>query len=80
MLADDSLLPPPASPLAPARSLLPPPGSGAASPVRARIAPPHARFLECGADELRLGEVRELLREYRRLVEDVRAAGGFEGQ
>ena len=42
-----------------------------------RIAPPNTRFLECSEDELRLGEVRELLREYRRVVEGMRMMGGF---
>ena len=43
-----------------------------------RVAPPSTRrFLECSADELKIGEVAELLKEYRRLVEDVRMAGGF---
>jgi hypothetical protein len=35
------------------------------------------RFVECGAEELLLCEVRELLREYRQFMEDVVAAGGF---
>jgi hypothetical protein len=39
--------------------------------------PPTRRFLECSADDLKIGEVVELLKEYRRLVEDVRMAGGF---
>ena len=43
-----------------------------------RIAPPPTqRFLECSADDLKIGEVAELLKEYRRLVEDVRMIGGF---
>ena len=41
-----------------------------------RIAPPSTRrFLECSDDDLKIGEVVELLKEYRRLVEDVRMAG-----
>lgn len=49
----------------------------AASPVAIRISPPNSRFLECSADDIRVSEVGELLREYRRLVEAVRAMGGF---
>ncbi|KAF7342115.1 VPS9 domain-containing protein [Mycena venus] len=44
-----------------------------------RLSPPNPRFLDCAADDLRLAEVAELLREYRRLVEGVRAVGGFIG-
>lgn len=43
-----------------------------------RIAPPLIRFLECDEADLRLSEVGELLREYRRVVEGMRAIGGFE--
>jgi hypothetical protein len=43
-----------------------------------RIAPPSQHFLEVAADDLRLSEVKELLREYRRVVEGLRAMGGFE--
>jgi hypothetical protein len=42
------------------------------------VGPPKERFLECTADDLRLSEVGELLWEYRRLVDEVRAVGGFE--
>ena len=43
-----------------------------------RVAPPSTRrFLECSADDLKIGEVAESLRGCRRLVEDVRMAGGF---
>ncbi|KAK2463855.1 hypothetical protein APHAL10511_004160 [Amanita phalloides] len=41
------------------------------------ITPPVQRFLDCAPDELRIGEVVELLGEYRRLVDAVRAMGGF---
>jgi hypothetical protein len=34
--------------------------------------------MECAEEDLRVSEVGELLREYRRLVESVRAIGGFE--
>jgi hypothetical protein len=34
--------------------------------------------LEAAADDLRLSEVRELLREYKRVVEGLRAMGGFD--
>jgi len=57
-----------------------PSSSRAASPSPSpslRIAPPNRRFLECTADDLRVSEVRELLREYRRVVEGVRLMGGF---
>lgn len=43
-----------------------------------RLAPPNRRFLECSEDDLKVSEVRELLREYKRLAEGVRAMGGFE--
>ena len=45
-----------------------------------RLAPPKQRFMECTADDLRLSEVGELLREYRRLAGAIHAAGGFEAQ
>ncbi|KAJ6481877.1 hypothetical protein C8R45DRAFT_314006 [Mycena sanguinolenta] len=44
-----------------------------------RLPPPNPRFLDCAPDDLRLAEVAELLVEYRRLVEGVRAVGGFIG-
>ncbi|KAJ7481797.1 hypothetical protein FB451DRAFT_1237212 [Mycena latifolia] len=44
-----------------------------------RLPPPNPRFMDCAADDLRLAEVAELLRDYRRLVESVRAVGGFIG-
>ncbi|KAH9921737.1 uncharacterized protein BXZ73DRAFT_51674 [Epithele typhae] len=47
------------------------------SPISIRIAPPNSRFMTCAEDDLRVSEVGELLREYRRLVETVRAMGGF---
>jgi hypothetical protein len=43
-----------------------------------RIPPPNQRFLEAAADDLRLSEVKELLREYKRVVDGLRAMGGFE--
>ncbi|KAJ7768683.1 hypothetical protein DFH07DRAFT_902521 [Mycena maculata] len=45
-----------------------------------RLLPPNPRFLDCAADDLRLAEVAELLRDYRRLVDGVRAVGGFVGE
>ncbi|ETW79165.1 hypothetical protein HETIRDRAFT_420333 [Heterobasidion irregulare TC 32-1] len=48
------------------------------SPIGIRLAPPNRRFLECSEDDLKVSEVRELLREYKRLAEGVRAMGGFE--
>ncbi|KAJ7081541.1 hypothetical protein C8R43DRAFT_1245161 [Mycena crocata] len=44
-----------------------------------RLPPPNPRFLDCAADDLRLAEVAELLKDYRRLVEGVRSVGGFIG-
>ncbi|PFH46208.1 hypothetical protein AMATHDRAFT_51216 [Amanita thiersii Skay4041] len=44
---------------------------------RVRLSPPVQRFLECTPDDLRISEVAELLQEYRRLVDKVRALGGF---
>ncbi|KAG5339356.1 hypothetical protein C0989_004636 [Termitomyces sp. Mn162] len=43
-----------------------------------RLAPPIARFVECSAGDLRLSEIGELLRDYRRLVEGIRAVKGFD--
>lgn len=48
-----------------------------ASPVAIRVSPPNPRFLECTADDIKISEVGELLREYKRMVEAVRAMGGF---
>jgi hypothetical protein len=42
-----------------------------------KIPPPKQRFLECSSQDLRISEVDELLSEYRRMVEAVRALGGF---
>ncbi|KAF4611263.1 hypothetical protein D9613_006599 [Agrocybe pediades] len=54
------------------------PGIITSPPVRAlRLAPPKQRFMECTPDDLRLSEVGELLREYRRLVEGIKAVDGF---
>jgi hypothetical protein len=48
------------------------------SPIPLRLQAPNKRFMECAEEDLRVSEVGELLREYRRLVESVRAIGGFE--
>ncbi|KAF7292828.1 VPS9 domain-containing protein [Mycena indigotica] len=45
-----------------------------------RISPPNQRFMDCSPDDLRLSEVAELLKEYRRLVDGIRAVGGFIGE
>ncbi|KAJ7628718.1 hypothetical protein FB45DRAFT_43419 [Roridomyces roridus] len=45
-----------------------------------RLAPPNPRYMDCAADDLRLAEVAELLRDYRRLVDGIRAVGGFVGE
>lgn len=52
--------------------------SRAPSPVPVRIAPPVQRFLECSEEDLRLSEIKDLLREYRRVVEGMRALDGFQ--
>lgn len=55
------------------------PGSSRApSPISIRLPAPNKRFMECVEDDLRVSEVGELLREYRRLVEGVRAMGAFD--
>ncbi|KAI0085825.1 hypothetical protein BDY19DRAFT_1075893 [Irpex rosettiformis] len=54
-----------------------PSSSRAASPITIRVSPPNPRFLECTEDDIKVSEVGELLREYRRMVEAVRAMGGF---
>lgn len=43
-----------------------------------RLGPPIQRFVECSVGDLKLSEVGELLRDYRRLVKEVRAVGGFD--
>ncbi|RDB15935.1 hypothetical protein Hypma_003597 [Hypsizygus marmoreus] len=48
------------------------------SPAPLHLAPPIQRFIDCPAGDLRLSEVGELLRDYRRLVEGIRAIGGFD--
>ncbi|KAG0701109.1 hypothetical protein DFH29DRAFT_580744 [Suillus ampliporus] len=55
-----------------------PASSRAPSPISMRLLAPNKRFMECTEDDLRVSEVGELLREYRRLVEGVRAMGGFD--
>ncbi|KAG7445337.1 uncharacterized protein BT62DRAFT_1077021 [Guyanagaster necrorhizus] len=68
----------------PRPSILPPTSHLVDSPVaesvvqgRLSLAPPNKRFLDCEVDDLKMSEVAELLKEYRRIVEDVRAIGGF---
>ncbi|KAI9062649.1 hypothetical protein FKP32DRAFT_1677169 [Trametes sanguinea] len=53
------------------------PVSRAQSPISIRISPPNNRFLTCTEDDIKVSEVGELLREYKRLVEAVKAMGGF---
>ncbi|KAG1806017.1 hypothetical protein EV424DRAFT_1428717 [Suillus variegatus] len=55
-----------------------PASSRAPSPISIRLPAPSKRFMECAEDDLRVSEVGELLREYRRLVEGVRAMGAFD--
>ncbi|KAI0045809.1 hypothetical protein FA95DRAFT_1607404 [Auriscalpium vulgare] len=72
-----SLLPPPRA--APQASRFDTPASSRApSPVSIRIAAPNKRFLECTEDDIKVSEVKELLREYKRVVEGMRAMGGFD--
>jgi len=52
------------------------PPSSLAMPLK--IAPPLEKFLECQAGDLRISEVAELLQEYRRVVDGLRALNGFE--
>lgn len=42
-----------------------------------KLGPPNKRFMECSVEELSIREIGELLVEYRRLAEGVRALGGF---
>ncbi|KAJ7216388.1 hypothetical protein GGX14DRAFT_358898 [Mycena pura] len=56
------------------------PSSPAAQGAGLRLTPPNLRFMDCTADDLRLAEITELLKEYRRLVEGIRAVGGFVGE
>ncbi|EIN09471.1 hypothetical protein PUNSTDRAFT_67044 [Punctularia strigosozonata HHB-11173 SS5] len=69
-----SLLPPPPVP----NRFDAPTTSRPHSPSAGRLPPPNAKFMQCSAEDLRLSEVSELLQEYKRLVESVRAIGGFE--
>ncbi|KAI9464818.1 hypothetical protein F5148DRAFT_999971 [Russula earlei] len=73
-----SLLPPPRALTPAANRIETPLSSRPTSPLLARIAPPNQRFLEATADDLRLSEVKELLYEYKRVVEGLRAMGGFD--
>ncbi|EMD38990.1 hypothetical protein CERSUDRAFT_93030 [Gelatoporia subvermispora B] len=54
-----------------------PTSSRAASPIAIRISPPNPRFLSATEDDIKVSEVGELLKEYKRLVEAVTAMGGF---
>ena len=73
-----SLLPPARAPIPGINRTDTPLSSRPTSPVLLRIAPPNQRFLEAAVDDLRLSEVKELLREYKRVVEGMRAMGGFD--
>jgi len=68
-----SLLPPVAS-----NRFDSPSSSRPQSPTLVRLAPPNRRFVECHEDDLKVSEISELLRDYKRIVEGVRAMGGFE--
>ncbi|KIY71262.1 hypothetical protein CYLTODRAFT_441359 [Cylindrobasidium torrendii FP15055 ss-10] len=41
------------------------------------IAPPNKRFMECAPEDLRIAEIAELLKDYRRIVEGVKGIGAF---
>ncbi|OCH86943.1 hypothetical protein OBBRIDRAFT_782382 [Obba rivulosa] len=71
-----SMLLPPQIPTANHRTESPT-SSRAASPIAIRISPPNARFLSATEDDIKVSEVGELLREYKRLVDAVSAMGGF---
>lgn len=64
-------------PHVPPKHIESPTSSRAQSPISIRISPPNARFMACTEDDIKVSEVGELLREYKRLVEAVRAMGGF---
>ncbi|KAI8985598.1 hypothetical protein BD414DRAFT_59587 [Trametes punicea] len=72
-----SLMVPPLGAAASRQQVESPVSSRAQSPIAIRIAPPNKRFLSCTEDDIKVSEVGELLREYKRLVEAVRAMGGF---
>lgn len=55
-----------------------PASSRAPSPISIRLPAPNKRFMECAEDDLKVSEVGELLREYRRLVQGVQAMGAFD--
>jgi hypothetical protein len=46
--------------------------------ISLKIPAPSDKFLECQAGDLRISEVAELLQEYRRVVDGMRALNGFE--
>ncbi|KAI0630746.1 hypothetical protein C8Q77DRAFT_1063148 [Trametes polyzona] len=60
-----------------ARQTESPTSSRAQSPIAIRISPPNPRFMTCTEDDIKVSEVGELLREYKRMAEAVRAMGGF---
>ncbi|KAI0326980.1 hypothetical protein GY45DRAFT_1373528 [Cubamyces sp. BRFM 1775] len=66
-------------PLAPGASKLvdSPVSSRPQSPIAIRVSPPNKRFLTCTEDDIKVSEVGELLREYKRLAEALKAMGGF---
>ena len=43
-----------------------------------RVPLPSKRFLECSADDIKIGEVPELLAEYKRMAETLRFLGCFD--
>jgi hypothetical protein len=48
------------------------------SPPIERIPPPNPRFIHSSAEDLRISEIPALLLDYRRVVEALRALGGFQ--
>lgn len=79
--------PPSSRPTSRPSSWLPPPSIQPDTPAlispgppKVRMPPPNRRFLECAEQDIRVGEVGELLREYRRMVQALRLAGAFDDQ
>ncbi|PVF97932.1 hypothetical protein CPB86DRAFT_759256 [Serendipita vermifera] len=54
------------------------PYSSRPSSPLSKISPPLEKFLNCKPGDLKISEVSELLQEYRRVVEGMRALNGFE--
>lgn len=48
------------------------------TPVSLKIPPPNPRFATIAEDDLKISEIPELVRDYKRLVEAIRSIGGFD--